>query len=483
MVRVAALLLLLLAPAAPPKPRWRGFNLLEMFRKEESRPFREEDFATVAEWGFTFIRIPMDYRIWIRDGDWRRIDDEALKTVDAAVEFGRKYRLHVSLNFHRGPGYCVNPPKEAKDLWTDPEAREVFALHWGVFARRYRGIPNDLLSFDLLNEPSGVEAPAYVAAMTPAIEAIRREDPERRILAEGLRWGNAPVPELLPLKVDFSTRGYAPMGISHYGASWIPDVAAMPFPTWPLRQGVGDHLYGEGQPSLHAPLVFRDFFAAETPFSIRVNTVSQKSRLVVQAGKTVILDKVFEPGPGEGEWKKAVWVEPYKVWQNVYDRDYAGKIPAGAGEVSLELVEGDWLTFSRLHLGTVDIVPGDHEWGRKPGTFTIGPDGRVDLSASPILYDRATHRKEQILPWLALEANGALVHVGEWGAFNRTPHAVTLAWMEDCLKNWKEAGWGWALWELRGGFGVLDSNRADVAYEDFKGHKLDRKMLELLRAN
>jgi endoglucanase len=33
----------------------------------------------------------------------------------------------------------------------------------------------------------------------------------------------------------------------------------------------------------------------------------------------------------------------------------------------------------------------------------------------------------------------------------------------------------------RRGFGVLDSERADVQYEDFKGHKLDRKMLELVR--
>ncbi len=40
---------------------------------------------------------------------------------------------------------------------------------------------------------------------------------------------------------------------------------------------------------------------------------------------------------------------------------------------------------------------------------------------------------------------------------------------------------GWALWELRGGYGVLDSNRPDVEYEDFRGHKLDRKMLELLQ--
>ncbi|MBV8879965.1 MAG: cellulase family glycosylhydrolase, partial [Planctomycetaceae bacterium] len=133
MIRRALLPLLLLAAPllaqAPPKDaRWRGFNLLELFRKEEAKPFREEDFRTIAEWGFNFVRLPMDYRLWIRDGDWRKIDDDALKTVDAAVELGKKYGVHVSLNFHRGPGYCVNPPKEAKDLWTDPDAREAFAL-------------------------------------------------------------------------------------------------------------------------------------------------------------------------------------------------------------------------------------------------------------------------------------------------------------------------------------------------------------------
>jgi endoglucanase len=37
------------------------------------------------------------------------------------------------------------------------------------------------------------------------------------------------------------------------------------------------------------------------------------------------------------------------------------------------------------------------------------------------------------------------------------------------------------LWNLRGSFGVLDSQREDVAYEDFRGRKLDRAMLELLR--
>jgi aryl-phospho-beta-D-glucosidase BglC (GH1 family) len=55
--------------------------------------------------------------------------------------------------------------------------------------------------------------------------------------------------------------------------------------------------------------------------------------------------------------------------------------------------------------------------------------------------------------------------------------------MSDVLSLWKEVGWGWAMWNLRGRFGLLDSNRADVEYEDFHGHKLDRKMLNLLMAN
>jgi endoglucanase len=54
--------------------------------------------------------------------------------------------------------------------------------------------------------------------------------------------------------------------------------------------------------------------------------------------------------------------------------------------------------------------------------------------------------------------------------------------MRDSLDLWKEAGWGWALWNLRGSFGILDSGRRDVVYESFRGHKLDREMLELLRS-
>ncbi len=76
---------------------------------------------------------------------------------------------------------------------------------------------------------------------------------------------------------------------------------------------------------------------------------------------------------------------------------------------------------------------------------------------------------------------GEMCMVGEFGCRTDTPHDVALAWMEHCLELWKSKNLGWALWNLRGPFGILDSGRADVEYEDFNGHKLDRRMLELLR--
>ena len=53
----------------------------------------------------------------------------------------------------------------------------------------------------------------------------------------------------------------------------------------------------------------------------------------------------------------------------------------------------------------------------------------------------------------------------------------------DLLALWQEAGWGWAMWNLRGAFGVVDSGRDDVKYDSFRGHKLDRELLELIRAH
>ena len=172
-------------------PRWRGFNLLEKFVKREAGnpPYQESDFVIMEEWGFNFARLPLSYLSWTDPDDWLKLREPELKHLDAVVELGRKHGVHINLNLHRAPGYCVNPPKEPLDLWSEEKALDVCAFHWGQLARRFKGIPNSRLSFDLLNEPPDIPQETYVRVITRLVQAIRAEDLQRLIIADGLAWG------------------------------------------------------------------------------------------------------------------------------------------------------------------------------------------------------------------------------------------------------------------------------------------------------
>ena len=473
-------------PASADKlPLWRGFNLLGKFHREwRNGPFLEEDFRLISELGFNFVRLPMDYRTWVRGDDWRSFDEAVLKEIDQAVEWGGQYGVHVSINFHRAPGYTVASPKEKTDLWTDAETQEVCALHWATFARRYKGIPNERLSLNLFNEPSKIDGATYYRVAKVIVDAIRKEDPARLIIADGLSWAKAPCKELYPLRVAQATRGYTPFYISHYKAGWAGSWDGVPPPDWPRAKAIG-WLAGDGKKDLQKPLVIDGPFPSAADLRLRVAVVSARAHLLVEADGNTVLDKLFEPGEGEGEWKKSVFKPQWNIYQNVYDRDYEARIPAGTQRVVVRVQEGDWMTLSGIGIrpegtdseASLALIT---DYGKAPVPVRYHAGNTAAPFSTPEREDRAWLWKDSIEPWLAAQEAGVGVMVGEFGAYNKTPHAAVLRWLEDCLANWKKAGWGWAMWNFRGSFGVLDSGRADVEYEDFRGHKLDRKMLDLL---
>ena len=336
-------------PPSNPLPRWRGFNLLEMYTAAGTAEFVENDFRWVADWGFDFVRLPLSYTQWIKGNDPFQIDAEGpgLARLDRAVELAGRYGLHVSLNLHRAPGYCVNTERiEPFNLWSDPAALEAFCLHWQMLARRYTGISCAGMSFDLLNEPpplrpywpGGFSRTKHRRVMQAAVAAIRAVTTDRLIILDGLNYGRLPCPEFAPWKnVAQSCRAYEPFELSHYRAGWVPRAGRWRCPTWPLR----------------------------------------------------------------------------------------------------------WDHFGR-------------RWSRQ--------------------------RLERVYaPWADLIARGVGVHCGEAGCYQHTPHEVFLRWFRDVLETLSGHGIGWAMWNFRGPFGVLNSERSDVEYEDWSGHRLDRKLLTLLR--
>jgi hypothetical protein len=468
-------------PTAQRLPRWRGFNLLEKFNGR-NEAFRGDDFRMIAELGFNFVRLPMDYRGWVAGDDWRSFREETLREIDQAVEYGRRYHVHVCLNFHRAPGYTVASPPEAKSLWTDPDALEVCALHWAAFARRYKGVPNRNLSFNLLNEPAHVDAEAHERVIRRLVEAIRKEDPNRLIICDARDYGTTPALELFGLDVAQATRGYKPMSVTHFRAEWVGGSDAGR-PAWPMLAPAG-WLAGPQKRELMAPLRIEGPFPGVKEIRLRVHTVSARARLVAKADGRGFFDRVFVCGGGTGEWKKAEHRPEWNIYQNVYDRDYTVPLPPGTKVLEIGNTEGDWMTLSEIGLirtrGGEDILALQAEYGKKavPVVYRAG-------ATAPFLAGGGVGRDwlhgEAIRPFLDLQSKGVGVMVGEFGAYNRTPHPVVLRWMEDCLAEWDQAGWGWALWNFRGPFGILDSGRSDVPYESYQGHSLDRKMLDLLQ--
>ena len=472
-------------------PRWRGFNLLNQFyagSPQRDRPFEESDLAMIKALGFNFVRLPLDYRCWIVDGDWEQLDQAVLARIDQAVRWGQQYNLHVSLNFHRAPGYTVAKPAEKTSLWSDEKTQDICAMHWAEFARRYRGIPSSQLSFNLFNEPNAVNAEVYAQVVNKIVTAIGKQDSERLIICDGIKWGTQPVAELVPLKVAMSTHCYKPMNVTHYNASWVASKDYTQ-PTWPIAVAFGT-LYAPGKSGLQQasfePMVIEGKFNEPTALRLHVDKVSNNATLLVQADGQTIWEKAFVCGPGDGEWKESQHLPEWDTYQCVYDRDYVVNIPAHSSKVTVAVTKGDWLRISQIGIATSGkpehIQDLRNDWDKPTGHLTYQPQAGKPIFVTSKFEDRDWLKDQTMTDWLAFQKQHQVgIMVGEFGVYNQTPHDVALAWMKDCLSNWKEANWGWALWEFRGSFGILDSGRSDVEYEDFHGHKLDRKMLELLQ--
>lgn len=91
-------------------------------------------------------------------------------------------------------------------------------------------------------------------------------------------------------------------------------------------------------------------------------------------------------------------------------------------------------------------------------------------------------KEEGYRPLKELAAQGVPIHFGEMGCGGHTPPEIVYAWFGDTLDLMKELKVGWALWNLRGQFGVVDTGRPGTDFKNFHGHKLDYKLLKLLQS-
>lgn len=468
-------------------PRWRGFNFCEKFTLQQNSPFHESNFQNISDLGFNFVRLPMDYRTWITGGSLLDFKESTFAEIDQAIEFGKKYGIHVCLNFHRAPGYTVNTSPESKSIWKDAEILDICKIHWQTFAKRYRGISSNDLSFNLFNEPAGCAEEDYKRVVATILQGIRSEDPNRLVICDGLDWGAKPCHSLRDLQVAQATRGYTPMEISHWGANWV-NSKEFPIPQWPMTTFnalVPSTGKREMPERLRLPLTLIGDFKDFSELKFDVKRVSNRADLVVKFDGKENFRKKFVCGPGEGEWKKAQYVEEYKIYANEYDMEITLPLPPKTQTIEILVESGDWLSISKIALcrpNSPEVTAfGSVNWqATEQTTLQLVSDDAGPRLMGGAVKDKNWLKENQIKPWLKLTQTGVGVMVGEFGAYNKTPHNIVLAWLEDQLSNWAECGWGWALWNFRGSFGIADSGRTDAQYKEWRGINIDEKMLSLL---
>ncbi|HSL31000.1 MAG TPA: cellulase family glycosylhydrolase [Anaerolineales bacterium] len=321
-----------------------GFNFQWMAAWQPDQkpdPADEKVLDFLAEYGFNFIRVPLDYRFWTHDFDYFHPDESVFSVIDGYLEACQSRGIHLSLSLHRAPGYCTNGNDlERHNLWGDEIAQSAFVFLWETFATRYKGIPDEWLSFNLVNEPPrpgahGMTRQNHAALIQRTVTAIRAIDPKREIVIDGLGGGYLPVPELANLGVIHSGRGYHPMPVTHHRAGWWADHVKAPAPKYPGLQ-----------------------------------------------------------------WQGRVW--------------------------------------DRLAL------------------------------------------RDSYKPWRELEKREVKIHIGEFGCFKHTPDDIARRWYTDLLSIYKDFGWGYALWQFQGPFGIVQHGRPGASFELLKGYSVDRFLLDLL---
>lgn len=242
-------------------PRWRGFNLLDYFgpsapRDDSRSKTTKEDLKWMADWGFDFVRLPMAYPRYINfdrqkdvtPADVLNINEKVVDEIQELVFRANEAGLHMSINLHRAPGYCVNAGfNEPYNLWKDQEALDAFCFHWEMWGNRFKNTSSKNISFDLVNEPSmredmndqfgartTIPGAVYRKVALAASTAIRKSNPNHLVVADGNDVGASVIPEITDLNIAQSCRGYFPHYISHYRASWVfknPDDS--PKVVWP----------------------------------------------------------------------------------------------------------------------------------------------------------------------------------------------------------------------------------------------------------
>ncbi|GAA0378505.1 cellulase family glycosylhydrolase [Paenibacillus motobuensis] len=156
----------------------------------------EQDVARMAEEGLNSVRLPINARFLLEEGEPVRFKESSIRLIDQFIEWCKQYKLYVILDLHGAPGGqtgtniddCENDQPE---LFIQESYRRQTVQLWRELADCYK---DEWIvgGYDLLNEPLPNFFNQYNDMLMPLYQeitaAIREVDQKHLIILEGAHW-------------------------------------------------------------------------------------------------------------------------------------------------------------------------------------------------------------------------------------------------------------------------------------------------------
>jgi hypothetical protein len=318
--------------------------------------------------------------------------------------------------------------------------------------------------------------------MKMAIDRIQAINPDRIIFVDGLNYARDIMLSLKDRKnIIQALHVYDPFNLTHYKASWVEGSDSWPLPVWPMTD-INVYLYGPVKSEYQSPLILEGSYPKDMEVIVNVHQVSIQSNLDIKLDNTTIFSKSFVCSSATGDdWTKIISTQ--WGYQNISDRDYSVMLPHSGTKITFANTVGDWMTFNKITLRTTTdtlvIIPANTSWATKQSAYKITADGRITyLDGNPAVPLGSLIQKLE-----KARSENIAVMIQEFGVYNKTPYKVTNSYLKDIISVFNNNNVGYAMWNLIGTMGIINSERTDCAYEPYRGKSIDRQMTEIIQSS
>lgn len=180
--------------------------------------FTQKNLQELAALGFDHIRLPFnENQLYSADGTR---DEETFKIIHNVIDWCKQANMRIILDCHQTYDHDFSKFSSIT-LFKDAAAQIRFEELWKKLSAEFGKYPNELVAYEILNEPNSLDNKSWNIAANKVIKVIRGLEPERIILLGSNKANRVTTfPDLQIPKNDpniiLSFHFYYPYIITHY---------------------------------------------------------------------------------------------------------------------------------------------------------------------------------------------------------------------------------------------------------------------------